>query len=131
MKTREEIKRGLECCTTGRCSECPYDRICKEFEGFGGERFGEPVMTDALALIQQLEAQVPKWISVDEKQPEDGDVVFVIANSKPRKNITLHNAVLIASYWKDEGWIADGFEGWDGLQVTQWMPLPELQKEGI
>ena len=74
---------------------------------------------------------MPKWISVDEKQPEDGDVVLVIANGKPRKNITLHNAILIASYWKDEGWIADGFEGWDGLQVTHWMPLPELQKEGI
>ena len=85
---------------------------------------------DALALIQQLVAQVPKWISVEERLPEKGDLVLVIANGKPRDNITLHNATLIVSFWADEGWIADGFEGWDKLVVSHWMPLPEPPKEG-
>jgi hypothetical protein len=78
----------------------------------------------------QLEAQVPKWISVEERLPEYGDVVLVAANGNPKPNVTLHNATLIASYWAEEGWIADGFEGWDTLQVTHWMPLPEPLKEG-
>lgn len=111
MKTHEEIKKLL-----AHHKGCIYD--------------ADALMADALALIQHLEAQLPRWISIDERLPEYGDVVLVIANGKPRKNITLHNAILIASHWADEGWIADGFEGWDGLHVTHWQPLPELPKEG-
>ena len=80
--------------------------------------------------VEQLEAAQPKWISVEERLPEVSDVALVIANGKPKPHITLHNAYLIASYWGDEGWIADGFDGWDALQVTYWMPLPEAPKEG-
>lgn len=75
-------------------------------------------------------SSIPKWISVDERLPEVSDVVLVIANGKPREHITLHNALLIASYWGEEGWIADGFESWDKLVVTHWMELPEAPKEG-
>lgn len=123
VRTIEDVKLGLEC---GECSGCPYDRNnypdgmprCKEVE------------YDAIALIEHLESQIPKWISVGERLPEVSDVVLVIANGKPSPRITLDNACLIASYWGDEGWIADGFCGWDALQVTYWMPLPEPPKEG-
>lgn len=79
--------------------------------------------------LREVTKMVPKWISVEERLPEISDIVLVIANGKPRENITLHNAFLMASYWGEEGWIADGFEGWDALQVTHWMPLPEPPKE--
>jgi hypothetical protein len=82
------------------------------------------------SLSERLEAAQPKWISVKDELPEVSDVVLVIASGKPRANVELHNAMLIASYWGDEGWIADGFEGWDKLDVTHWMPLPEPPKEG-
>lgn len=111
MKTPEEIKKLL-----ANHKGCIYD--------------GEALMADALEYIRQLEAQLPKWINVEEGLPEESDIVLVIANGKPRENITLHNAFLMASYWGEEGWIADGFEGWDALQVTHWMPLPEAPKEG-
>lgn len=48
MKTPEEVKKGLECCTTSLygCMECPYNNDgCSDNEE----------MTDALALIEQLE----------------------------------------------------------------------------
>ena len=86
--------------------------------------------------VESLEAKagtdknVPTWISTKERLPETGDVVLVIASGKPRPNVELCNAYLIASYWADEGWIADGFEGWDALDVSYWMPLPEEPKEG-
>ena len=51
-------------------------------------------------------------------------------SGKPKENIELINAELIASYWGDEGWFADGYEGWDKLQVSHWMPLPEPPEEG-
>lgn len=53
-KTVKEIKRGLECCYSSvepimRCEQCPYygSIVCKM-----------RLHTDALALIQQLEATV-------------------------------------------------------------------------
>ena len=136
VKTPEEIKMGLEKCGVirGRCKGCPY---------YGEMECVSNHSADALAYIKQLEDQfrdipqmvgkdinVPSWISVEERLPEVSDVVLVIANGKPRENITLHNALLIASFWGEEGWIADGFEGWDKLDVSYWMELPEPPKEG-
>ena len=45
MKTPDEIKKGLECCTIPLCAECPYD----------GEASCVVKNEDALAYIQQLE----------------------------------------------------------------------------
>lgn len=80
-------------------------------------------------FVKGFEAARPKWISVEERLPVVSDLVLVIANGKPCATVELHNAVLIASYWGDEGWIADGFDGWDKLDVTHWMPLPSAPKE--
>lgn len=71
MKTPEEIKKGLECCTKdGDCTRCPYNhiygRMCKVYRN-----------NDALAYIQRLEAQVPKWISVEERLPENEKPVLI------------------------------------------------------
>ena len=122
MKKPDKIKKGLEMCGVirGRCKGCPYDGEAECISNHSA---------DAFAYIQQLETALPKWISVEERLPEVSDVVLVIANGKPSPRITLDNACLIASYWGDEGWIADGFYGWDALQVTYWMPLPEAPKE--
>lgn len=74
MRTPEEIKKGLEYCSEKakrktKCSECIY--------------FNDPrgwcstvITKDALAYIQQLEAQQPCWISAGERLPDvkiDGD----------------------------------------------------------
>lgn len=49
MKTADEIKKGLECCAASYADchkECPYKPDCD----------GSQILKDALALIQQLEA---------------------------------------------------------------------------
>lgn len=94
---------------------------------------------DALAYIQQLEAQVPKWVSVEERLPELDTVVLAclreplsrlnapyqeqIVKAWYRKNIYLGGVV---RYEWDRAYGACTFK----LDVTHWMPLPELPKEG-
>ena len=54
-KTPDEIKKGLECCmdyqncTEGEDPQCPY---------YDAQRCMEALLADALALIQQLEAEL-------------------------------------------------------------------------
>lgn len=58
METPDVIKKSIEHCAGSRpCAECAYDN----------KDFPYCIMrqrTDALAYIQKLEAQVPRWISV-------------------------------------------------------------------
>ena len=116
----------------GVCDDCVYNAQCKEEYDKKNIPPGSAMMRDALTYIQRLEvAQLPRWISIGEKMPEVSDIALVIANGKPHPNVTLHNAILIASYWGKGGWIADGFEGWDTWQVTYWMPLREPPKGGM
>lgn len=53
--TADEIKKGLECCAMSsyRCEDdCPYREQCRYEQG------GKAMNEDALALIQQLEAEL-------------------------------------------------------------------------
>lgn len=86
MKTPEEIKHGMECCKNiGSCiiGNCEY------FSGY-------PICTrdlirDALEYINELEGKVPRWISVDDRLPDNEVDVLVCVTRKhysdPSKNI--------------------------------------------
>lgn len=115
MKKPDKIKKGLECCDfehwQGRkCEQCPYmnadDEWCDSMDEIRG---------DAIAYIQQLEAQVPRWISVKDRLPEIYETVIIWRSD-------CHKATI--------GW---NFQpGWSvpkGVEVTHWMPLPEPPKE--
>lgn len=120
MRTPEEIKKGLEYCSEKakrktNCSECIY--------------FNDPrgwcstaITKDALDYIQQLEAQQPRWISVGERLPENGQKI-------------------IAAFRGSSGWVVDqaryaygefDFASWVnvlGDNITHWMPMPPKPKE--
>lgn len=120
MRTPEEIKKGLEYCSEKakrktNCSECIY--------------FNDPrgwcstaITKDALDYIQQLEAQQPRWISVGERLPENGQKI-------------------IAAFRGSSGWVVDqaryaygefDFASWVnvlGDNITHWMPLPQSPEE--
>ena len=78
----------------------------------------------ALDRIQQLEAQVPRWIPVEERLPEDQRSILTVNG---------HGDIRMMALWKKDGdkmtWL------WDGRMmhfndITHWMPLPEAPKEG-
>ena len=70
------------------------------------------------------------WISAKDALPERDQVVLVVADGKPRENITLDGAYFLAQYSREEGWIIDGHEYWTkGFEVTHWRELPEPPKK--
>ena len=78
-RTPEEIKRVLawrifRCgdldCGDLDCGDCPYGDICSH----ENEERSEP---DALALIEHLEAKIPKWISVKDRLPKNEETVLI------------------------------------------------------
>lgn len=115
VRSPEEIKKGLEWlgnhtgCDDKRMHLCSYFDVCDGVGCF--------MARDALTYIQQLEAQQPRWISVGEQLPENGQKI-------------------IAAFHDSGGWAVDqvryvegkfNFIGWVNVcndNVTHWMPMP-------
>lgn len=133
MRSPEEIKKGLEYCSEKakrktKCSECIYfndprgwcsTTITRDALAYIQqlEARMEALTDEALTYIQQLEAQQPRWISVGEQLPENGQKI-------------------IAAFHDSGGWVVDqvryvegkfNFIGWVNVcndNVTHWMPMP-------
>ena len=126
MKTPEEIKNGLECCADlqgydADCLNCPYN---------GEQWCGDKSKTDALAYIQQLEAKVPKWISVEERLPDDDANVLVHAIYKNKESVIVMTSYTHRMYgYNIEGWRSPWQYFFYDHEITHWMPLPEQPEE--
>lgn len=127
MKTSEEIKRGLKLCShEGHgeeiiCGHCPYDSnscavlICTR-----------RLSADALAYIQQLETEnhqllkdrSPRWISVEERLPEDTGK-YIVCTTKG----SVYCTRFIVHSWRRD------FQTDINTHITHWMPMPEPPKE--
>lgn len=117
-KTPDEIKKGMECCQClASCDECPYQVYV--YGSFGCDECGceNDLLPDALAYIQQLEAKVPRWISVEEMLPEG---ICIAVNDM--------GSMIIGYIGEDKG-SDTGYSCEDERfympSVTHWMPLPE------
>lgn len=129
MKTPDEIKKGLELCCEGKCSECPYREECDEHLACGGDMLpADVVLNDISALIQQLEAAQPKWISVEERLPEQGKTVNLLWKRASGKCEVVCGYRCLGFNTGIAFHIFDyNIYGWS--DVTHWMPLPEPPKE--
>lgn len=121
MKTPEEIKKGIECCMCDlmerRCEECPYaDGGC---ESVACEK---ELGDDALAYIQKLESQVPKWISVKERLPGDGVDVIIHTDFRGGYVGCGYYRIVRDAWFTSQGILL-------ASNVLHWMPLPEPPKE--
>lgn len=115
MKKHDEIKKGLAGCKPGRCApDCPY-----------GDTIGcvQKMHRDTLAMIQQLEAQVPKWISMKNPPKEAGEYIVLIRYPDGRSIRTFN------IFHPDVGWCPNDLV--EAVQ-THWLSfysLPEPPKE--
>lgn len=115
-RTADEIKIGLRTCQSlgmilGGCGSCPY-KGCDGDCDLGLE-------DDALALIEHLEAKIPRWISVKERLPEKCGTYLCNYEFEESGRIVMSCDYL-------------GSERWSFMQssITHWMQLPEPPKEG-
>ena len=95
----------------------------KEIEKLRGQN---KQLREAAALVAKESAELleRRWIPVEERLPDYDDLVLVIASGKPKENITLDEAVELATLYSD-GWCLETWPEWTGANVTHWMPLPE------
>ena len=163
MKKPEEIKKVKDDPT---CFECNHYEVCQmwsnagylhkdnpkkcsHFAGRSSERRKistlQTIVDEQDKVIQQLEAQVPRWISVEERLPEGEDPVLILV--KETEHYGLHKEkskvyyCQYLAYWDDEEWYTTWCNGCrkitdtanepnaDDYEVTHWMPLPEAPKE--
>ena len=120
MKKHDNIKKGLECRILGSDENC--DHKCSTCQLFvPGYKFSE-IYKGALSLIQQLEAQVPKWISVEERLPEKTiTACLVYADGRTQVADWTHDK------WGEDWWFY--VDGEYDPEITHWMPMPEPPKE--
>ncbi len=89
-RTPDEIKKGLECCSsTANCADgCPYHVIVEG--SFGCDEMGceDGLLPDALALIQQLEYALALMV-VQYSQDGDGAVTHLWMEAGERAFETL------------------------------------------
>ncbi len=108
------------------CKDCIHFEVCDS-----GRHIGEHVDDDGV-YSEGVENKCPafkqtkmEWISVEERLPEnDDELVLVTASGKVQENITLLGAYFLATYSKNDGWILEGFEHWNGFEVAYWCKLP-------
>lgn len=122
MKTPEEIKKRLK-----RCEDITHCNTCES-------SFHCQIEEDALAYINQLEANRPKWISVNaEQKPVHGHEYLCVCSlpDDPKHEwdwmMVLRWYAYGSNGYVDRPHFTD--EGVNGMTVTHWMPLPEPQKE--
>lgn len=127
MKTPDEIKKGLLICSGGfgDCAECPYHQIPAACMKLSQDALAyihqlENHIGELTEKVAQLEAAQPKWISVEERLPDEpGEVLACV-----------YGRICIAWYSNrcfetPSGMVFYACEN----AVTHWMPLPEPPKE--
>lgn len=115
--TDKDVIQALRCCADGECKDCAMHE--------DKQRCQENLLDKAADLIERLTAEnaalrekVPRWISVDDRNP------------KPGTRVLATDGVFVGEAYRTS---ADTWRRYDGIAmrdcigsvVTHWIPLPE------
>ena len=94
----------------------------------------EPAVKEFLEIADMLEdlaKRVPRWISVEERLPEDGVNVLVYGLGNNENSTIAMTSYTHRMYgYKIEGWCSPWQYFFHEYKITHWMPLPESPEEG-
>lgn len=126
MKYDKLIKDLRICASTLYIPSCDSCAKCSH----SNEHIGcyNELKRSAADAIEELQAQLPKWISVEEKLPDFEGAVLCMRKSHIRVGLS-YQEILYFDY--DDQWFKDMFRDFfveEGC-ITHWMPLPEPPKE--
>ena len=113
------IEALRHCSTHALCDGCPREDYCTKNDD------AINIGAEAADAIEELQAALPHWISVEDRLPNVGDSVLINCNFDGK-----HYRYMITSWTgiKNHG-IADWENVGFALTVTHWMPMPEPPKE--
>lgn len=121
ISTEQGIIKALRCiakCADVKCSDCEIDGFCSK-DKIGSISTNAADLIEAQAAeIEKLKAQVPRWIPVEERLPEQDVPVLawfedgLISRQSP--DIVL---------WNGHGWMHWHLHR-NVCGITHWMPLP-------
>ena len=97
----------------------------EEINGF--EETARKMAERFVELSKQLSAQKRqnKWISAEEAVPADcGESVLVTVSGR-YGNKSFENALELAHYFGNGGWLIESYPYWEDPEVKAWMHLPE------
>ena len=116
------------CDLGGNCEYYDLDVCCQ-----GGEK---DILKDAAGAIEELQAAVPKWISVEERLPERTNPL----HARDTYLVRLESGCIKTLFYEYDnsdrcrpGMSPLFSEGWEktAVPVTHWMPLPAPPKEEL
>ena len=120
--TRKEIVKELRCLAAGE--DCPSEKCDKTCPYWTGLELGATLSDDrqlCCAAADMLEQDVPGWISVKDRLPEDDATYLVYGRNG--------YGIVFAIYYGDGEWLTcDDLTNITRF-VAHWMPLPEPPKE--
>lgn len=89
------------------------------------ERVNDFEQYQAGKLLKQLneEQRKHRWIPVEERLPEEDDIVLVTVSGL-YNHITFSDAIQLGILCANGEWFIEGYPEWDNPDVTAWMPLP-------
>lgn len=108
--TKEEIVKALRVCEALGCSSFRYRGSKEQFYVDALIRDAIDLIEAQAAEIEKLEAQVPRWIPVEERLPETAGSYIVCTKS---------GSVAKVNFYPELGRIQRIF--------THWMPLPGVE----
>lgn len=118
--TKEEIVKALRYCANGEsCIDCIYTNIGLPYlPCYQKDKDAADLIEAQAAEIEKLKAQVPRWIPVEERLPEQ-DVPVLARFEDGRIPRQSPDIVL----WNGRGWMHVHLHR-NVCGITHWMPLP-------
>ena len=113
------------------CEERLYLVQCTDCGTLALVKTANPEDAARVTLARPTITPPNEWVSVEERLPEEDELVLAIVNGWPVKNVELQDAYELARYTPAEGWILETWPEWEGADVRWWAKLPEPPEEGF